>query len=89
MRSRCPSTVAVVYFKSQDDGDGTYEGQIGHAYLHPDDESTEDEEHDLGFQDQQGSDRLWSTVASDVSCLFALATNVDTARQQENEQHDD
>jgi len=37
--------VAVVYFKSEDDGDGTYEGQIGHAYLH----ASEDEEHDLGF----------------------------------------
>ena len=41
--------MAVVYFKSEDDGDGSYEGQIGHAYLHPDDESTEDEGHDLGF----------------------------------------
>ena len=40
--------MAVVYFKSEDDGDGSYEGQIGHAYLHPDDESTEDEGHDLG-----------------------------------------
>jgi hypothetical protein len=29
--------VRVVYFKSEDDGDGTYEGQIGHAYLHLDD----------------------------------------------------
>ena len=41
--------VAVVYFKSEDDGDGTYEGQIGHAYLHPDDDSAEAKEHDLGF----------------------------------------
>ena len=40
--------MAVVYFKSEDDGDGTYEGQIGHAYLHLDDASA-DEEHDLGL----------------------------------------
>jgi hypothetical protein len=41
--------VAVVYFKSEDDGDGTYDGQLGHAYLHPDDELSEDAEQDLGF----------------------------------------
>jgi hypothetical protein len=39
----------VVYFKSDDDGDGTYDGQIGHAYLHLDDGSTGDEGRDLGF----------------------------------------
>jgi hypothetical protein len=39
----------VVYFKSSDDGDGTYDGQIGHAYLHLDDGSTGDEGRDLGF----------------------------------------
>jgi hypothetical protein len=41
--------VPVVYFKSEDDGDGTYEGQIGHAYLHLDDGSTGDEGRELGF----------------------------------------
>jgi hypothetical protein len=41
--------VRVVYFKSEDDGDGTYDGQIGHAYLHLDDGSTGDEGRDLGF----------------------------------------
>ena len=41
--------VAVVYFKSDDDGDGTYEGQLGHAYLHVNDDASEDEEHDLGL----------------------------------------
>jgi hypothetical protein len=41
--------VAVVYFKSEDDGDGTYDGQIGDAYLHLDDDASEDEEQDLGF----------------------------------------
>ena len=39
----------VVYFKSVDDGDGTYDGQIGHAYLHLDDGSTGDEGRELGF----------------------------------------
>jgi hypothetical protein len=39
----------VLYFKSEDDGDGTYDGQIGHAYLHLDDDAAEGEEHDLGF----------------------------------------
>ena len=39
----------VVYFKSEDDGDGTYDGQIGHAYLQLDDGSTGDEGRDLGF----------------------------------------
>ena len=41
--------MAVVYFKAEDDGDGTYEGQLGHAYLHPNDDATEAGEHDLGF----------------------------------------
>jgi hypothetical protein len=41
--------VQVVYFKSEDDGDGTYDGQVGHAYLHLDDGSTGDEGRDLGF----------------------------------------
>jgi hypothetical protein len=36
--------VRVVYFKPKDDGDGTYDGQIGHAYLHLDDGSTGDED---------------------------------------------
>jgi hypothetical protein len=39
----------VVYFKSEDDGEGTYDGQIGHAYLHKDDGSTGDEGLDLGW----------------------------------------
>ena len=28
--------MGVVYFKSRDEGDGTYDGQIGQAYLHLD-----------------------------------------------------
>ena len=41
--------MAFVYFKSEEDGDGTYEGQIGHAYLHADDDASEGDEQDLGF----------------------------------------
>ena len=41
--------MAWLYFKSEDDGDGTYDGQIGHAYLHLDDDASEKEEQDLGF----------------------------------------
>ena len=41
--------MAVVYFKSEDEGEGTYEGQLGHAYLHLDDNPSEDKEHDLGL----------------------------------------
>jgi hypothetical protein len=36
-------------FQVRDDGDGSYDGQIGHAYLHLDDGSTGDEGRDLGF----------------------------------------
>lgn len=39
----------IVYFKSEDDGDGTYEGQIGHAYLHRPDDPSDSEGQDLGF----------------------------------------
>ena len=39
----------VVYFKSEDEGDGTYDGQVGRAYLDLDDGSTGDEGRDLGF----------------------------------------
>jgi hypothetical protein len=38
-----------LYFKHEDEGDGTYDGQIGHAYLHLDDDAPEDEGEDLGF----------------------------------------
>jgi hypothetical protein len=39
----------IVYFKSEEDGDGTYEGQLGRAYLHLDDGSTGDDGRYLGF----------------------------------------
>jgi hypothetical protein len=38
-----------VYFKHEDEGDGTYDGQIGHAYLYLDDDASEEDEQDLGF----------------------------------------
>jgi hypothetical protein len=41
--------MGVVYFKSRDEGDGTYDGQIGHAYLHLDDDPPESEGRELGF----------------------------------------
>jgi hypothetical protein len=41
--------MGVVYFKSEDDGDSTYDGQIGHAYLHLDDDPPESEGRELGF----------------------------------------
>jgi hypothetical protein len=41
--------MGVVYFKSKDDGDGTYDGQIGHAYLHLDDDPPDFEGRELGF----------------------------------------
>jgi len=41
--------MGLVYFKAEDEGDGTYDGQIGHAYLHLDDDASEDKEQDLGF----------------------------------------
>jgi hypothetical protein len=41
--------VGWLYFKHEDEGDGTYDGQIGHAYLHLEDDAPEDEGEDLGF----------------------------------------
>lgn len=41
--------MGVVYFKSRDGGDGTYDGQVGHAYLHLDDDPPESEGRELGF----------------------------------------
>ena len=39
----------VLYFKSDDPGDGSYDDHVGHAYLHLDDGSTGDEGRDLGW----------------------------------------
>lgn len=39
----------LVYFKHEDEGDGTYDGQIGHAYFHRPDAAADDEGEDLGF----------------------------------------
>jgi hypothetical protein len=39
----------LIYFKHEDEGDGTYDGQIGHAYFHGLDAPPDDEGEDLGF----------------------------------------
>jgi hypothetical protein len=41
--------MGTMYFKSSDEGDGTYDGQIGHAYLHLEDDPPESEGRELGF----------------------------------------
>jgi hypothetical protein len=41
--------VGAVYFKPEDEGDGSYENQLGRAYLHLDDGSTGDEGRELGW----------------------------------------
>jgi hypothetical protein len=41
--------VDSVYFKHEEEGDGTYDGQVGRAYLHLEDGSTGDEGRDLGW----------------------------------------
>jgi hypothetical protein len=65
----------VVYFKSEDDGDGTYDGQIGHAYLHLDDCSTGDEGRDLGF--------ITLAAAARVAAEHGVELDVDGARREE------
>jgi hypothetical protein len=70
-----PSTVAAVYFKSEDDGDGTYEGQIGHAYLHLDDGSTGDEGRDLGF--------ITLTAAAEIAKRQGAELDIDGPTREE------
>ena len=41
--------MSVLNFTSEDDGDGTFEGQLGRARLRLDDGSTGDEGRDLGL----------------------------------------
>ena len=65
----------VVYFKSEDDGDGTYDGQIGHAYLHLDDGSTGDEGRDLGF--------ITLTAATHVAGEHGAELDVDGPTREE------
>ena len=67
--------VAVVYFKSEDDGDGTYEGQVGHAYLHLDDGSTRDEGRDLGF--------ITLTAATEIAQDHDAEVDVDGPTREE------
>jgi hypothetical protein len=70
-----PLSVALVYFKSKKNGDGTYEGQIGHAYLHPDDEAAEGEEVDLGF--------VTLTRALEIAAAHGVNLDVDGPTREE------
>jgi hypothetical protein len=67
--------MAIVYFKSEDDGDGTYDGQIGHAYLHLDDGSTGDEGRDLGF--------ITLTAAAEIARRHDAELDVDGPTREE------
>ena len=75
MRSGYLSAVAFVYFKSEDDGDGTYDGQIGHAYLHLDDGSTGDEGRDLGF--------ITLTAAVEIARRHGIEVDIDGPTREE------
>jgi hypothetical protein len=59
--------LGFVYFKSKDEGDGTYDGQIGHAYLHLDDDPPESEGRELRFRPD---DKLGEPRRSSLSRLF-------------------
>jgi hypothetical protein len=67
--------VAVVYFKSEDDGDGTYDGQVGHVYLHLDDGSTGGEGRDLGF--------IALRDAVQVACQHGAELDIDGPTREE------
>jgi hypothetical protein len=61
--------MGVVHFKSRDDGDGTYDGQIGHAYLHLDDDPPESEGREPGF--------ITLTEAAEVAREHGVELDVD------------
>jgi len=67
--------VAVVYFKSEEDGVGTYDDQIGHAYLHPDDDATEGEETDLGV--------VTLTRAREIAAAHGVDVDIDGPTREE------
>ena len=69
-----------VYFKSEDDGDGTYDGQIGHAYLQLDDQA-EDEGQDLGF--------ITLTEAAGIAREHGVELDVDGPTRDEWDKPDD
>jgi hypothetical protein len=56
----------LIYFKHEDEGDGTYEGQIGHAYLHRPDDLPDDEGEDLGFITYAAADELAREHGADL-----------------------
>jgi hypothetical protein len=65
----------VVYFKHEDEGDGTYDGQIGHAYLHRPDDAPDFEGEDLGF--------ITYAAAADVAREHAAELDVDGPTREE------
>jgi hypothetical protein len=64
-----------VYFKSTDDGDGTYDGQIGHAYLHLDDDPPDSEGRELGF--------VTLTEAAEIARSHGVELDVDGPTREE------
>ena len=67
--------MGIVYFKSTDDGDGTYDGQIGHAYLHLDNDPPESEGRDLGF--------ITLTEAAEIAREHGIDLDVDGPSREE------
>jgi hypothetical protein len=70
----------IVYFKSEDDGDGTYEGQTGHAYLHLPDDPPESEGEDLGF--------ITYAAAAEIAREHGAELDVDGPTREEWDDHD-
>ena len=67
--------MGMVYFKSPGDGDGTYEGQIGHAYLHLDNDPPESEGRELGF--------ITLTEAAEIAREHGVDLDVDGPSRKE------
>jgi hypothetical protein len=70
--------MGLVYFKSRGEGDGTYEGQIGHTYLHLDDDPPESEGRELGF--------ITLAEAAEIARKHGVDLDVDGASRKDWEQ---
>ena len=70
----------LIYFKHEDEGDGTYEGQIGHAHLHRPDDAPDDEGQDLGF--------ITYAAAADLAREHGAELDVDGPTREEWEADD-
>jgi len=75
------AAMGLVYFKSKDDGDGTYDGQIGHAYLHLDDDPPESEGRELGF--------ITLAEASEIARQHGAELDVDGPTREDWEKADE